>query len=125
MMTRAVSSAAPNSSAQSVAQLMRTDGSDAVVLVNDGIPVALITDRDLALSVVAEDAGADRDALAYASSPVIAVGEDADVADAARLMSRHGISRVVVLDGGRLAGVVSAGDVAPHAGEAAPVAPLS
>lgn len=95
-----------------------------VVLANEGMPVALITDRDLALAVVAEDAGADRDALLYASSPVIAVDEDSELSEAARLMARHGVSRLVVLDDGRLAGLISASDVAAATGDAAPVTPL-
>lgn len=46
------------------------------------------------------------------STPVISVGEDASVADVARLLLRHGISAVPVLGAdGRLLGIVSEGDL--------------
>lgn len=45
------------------------------------------------------------------SRPVITVGPEASIQDCARLMSRAQIRRVLVYDGGRLAGIVSASDV--------------
>src|SRR5215467_2694331 len=46
------------------------------------------------------------------SQPAVTVGPDASLAEAARLMHRHGLKRLPVVDGtGRLAGIVSRGDV--------------
>ncbi len=45
------------------------------------------------------------------SRPVITVGPEASIRHCARLMSRAQIRRVLVYDGGRLAGIVSASDV--------------
>ncbi|MBX6330644.1 MAG: CBS domain-containing protein [Gemmatimonadaceae bacterium] len=46
------------------------------------------------------------------NTSLIALGSDADVTEAAKLMERFGIHRVLVMDGGRLVGLVSALDVA-------------
>jgi CBS domain-containing protein len=51
------------------------------------------------------------------NTSVIALGPDADVTEAAKLMERFGIHRVLVLDGTRLVGLVSALDVAEAAAD--------
>ena len=64
IMTSGVVTAAPESSASEVAQQMRDHNVGSVVIVEpDGFPIAMVTDRDLAMRVLAEDAdpdGADR-----------------------------------------------------------------
>ena len=45
------------------------------------------------------------------SSPVIAIDEDSDIADAASLMLREGIARLPVLRDGRLVGIVTRADI--------------
>src|SRR5581483_8350245 len=51
------------------------------------------------------------------NTSVIALGPDADVTEAAKLMERFGIHRVLVMDGTRLVGLVSALDVAEAAAD--------
>jgi CBS domain-containing protein len=50
--------------------------------------------------------------------PVIAVGPDQTLRDAARLMHEHQIGALVVLDGGRLAGIITERDLLRAAAEA-------
>jgi len=108
-MTREVASASPDASPGEIARLMRERDTGIVVLVSGDSPVGVITDRDLALGVVAEAAPADRSVLAHASSPVVAVDGDAELGDALGRMRRHGVRRVAVLDGdGRLTGLLDA-----------------
>ncbi|ABN56087.1 MULTISPECIES: CBS domain-containing protein [Methanoculleus] len=45
------------------------------------------------------------------SSPVIAIGEDSDIADAASLMLREGIARLPVLRDDNLVGIVTRADI--------------
>jgi CBS domain-containing protein len=45
------------------------------------------------------------------SSPVIAIDEDSDIADAASLMLREGIARLPVLRDGNLVGIVTRADI--------------
>lgn len=125
VMTTAVTTAPPDATVQAVARLMRDEDTGTVVLVADGAPVGLVTDRDLALAVVAEDGGIEGNAQTCASSPVIAVDQGADVEQAVRVMRRHGIRRVAVLSAGRLTGLVYASDVALATGDAGTLAPLT
>lgn len=124
-MTRSLATASPDATARAVARLMRERDTGIVVLVSGDSPVGVITDRDLALGVVAEDAPADRGALAHASSPVIAVAAGTDVSDALLLMGRHGIRRVAVLEQGRLVGLLDARAAEPGGGPDAMTTPRS
>ena len=109
VMSHAVATAPPDASPRAVARLMRERDTGIVVLVSGDSPVGVITDRDLALGVVAEEAPGDRTALAHASSPVVGVTADCELTEALLLMRRHGVRRVAVLDErGRLAGLLDA-----------------
>ena len=52
-----------------------------------------------------------KDLLAKKGSQVLSVGPDATVLDAALLMNEHRVGALVVLDGGRLAGIFTERDV--------------
>lgn len=113
IMTRTVVTAATHTPVREVAEIMRERNVGGVVLcAEDGAPTAFITDRDVAVSVVA----AGRDALApasdHASSPVVTGEPDMDLREAATLMARFGIRRLPVLEDGRLAGIVTLDDIA-------------
>ena len=120
IMTRTVVTAATHTPVREVAEIMRERNVGGVVLcAEDGAPAAFITERDVAVSVVA----AGRDALApasdHASSPVVTGEPDMDLREAATLMARFGIRRLPVLEDGRLAGrvegpLVDAGGKARH-----------
>jgi CBS domain-containing protein len=113
VMTGSVVTAAPGDSVQAVAGLMRERGVGSVVLVDGGgRPVAFITDRDIALSVVADGRPTSEAASEHASSPVIRAEPDMDVEEAGQLMVRHGVRRLVVVSGGSVAGVVTLDDLA-------------
>ena len=111
-MTEDVVTAGPDASVREIAVLMRERNVGSVVLVADGgAPVGLITDRDLALSVVAAGRSGDERAAEHASSPVIKAEPDMEVEEATQRMVRHGIRRLVVVEGGSLAGVVTLDDL--------------
>ena len=63
-------------------------------------PVGFITDRDIALSVVADGRDPASRASDHASSPVITAEPDMDVEEAADKMVRHGVRRLVVVEAG-------------------------
>jgi CBS domain-containing protein len=76
--------------------------------------VGIVTDRDVALC--AADEGKPLSALRVAqamSRDVVTCAPGDDVADAARLMARHRVRRLVVVDGARhVAGILSLDDLA-------------
>jgi CBS domain-containing protein len=112
VMTESVVTASPQVSVREIATLMRERNVGSVVLLRDGRPVGFITDRDIALSVVADGRSPDERATDHASSPVITGEPDMDVEEAGELMMRHGVRRLVVVSGGSLVGVVTLDDLA-------------
>lgn len=130
LMTGSVVTAEPATPVRAVAALMRERNVGSVVLVRDGEPVGIVTDRDLAVGVLAEGRSGEDRAGDHASHPVVTAEPGMDVAAAAELMVRHGIRRLPVVDpaagpGPRLTGIVTLDDIAARTGDAALVAELA
>src|SRR3954447_17727272 len=117
VMTETVVTAEPQRSVREIAELMRERNVGSVVLVDDGRAVGFITDRDLTLCVLADARDPAGPAADHASTPVITAAPDMEVEEGAELMIRHGVRRLVVVDGGRLCGVVTLDDLASRTGE--------
>ena len=118
VMTETVVTAAPDCPVGVVAEMMRERNVGSVVLVDGGgAPVGFITDRDVAISVVADARDASDPAEAHASSPVITGKPDMDVHAAAELMVHHGVRRLPVLDGERMVGILTLDDLAVRTGD--------
>jgi CBS domain-containing protein len=117
IMTAAVVTAEPGSSTLEVAQLMRDHAVGSVVIVDpEGVPTAMVTDRDLAIRVVAEEAGSDDAIERSASRPLVTGEPDMELDEAAALMVQHRIRRLPVVLDDRLAGIVTIDDIAVRTG---------
>lgn len=118
IMTPGVVTAGPDASAISVARQMRDHRVGSVVIVDPGgSPVAMVTDRDLALRVFAEGADPDSTIGEHASRPLVCGEPAMELDEAAALMVRHRVRRLPVVDGGSLAGIVSLDDIAVRTGD--------
>lgn len=116
-MTESVVTAEPGTSVREIAELMRERNVGSVVLVEDGRLVGFITDRDLAVSVLADARDPSDRAADHASSPVVVAAPGMSVEQAAELMVNHGVRRLPVLDGERLTGIVTLDDLAVRTGD--------
>jgi CBS domain-containing protein len=125
VMTAEVVTAAPDRTVREVAELMRERNVGSVVIVDDSVPTGFVTDRDLALSVIADGRDFGDHVADHASSPVITAQPSMDVEEGAELMVRHGVRRLVIVDGGRLRGIVTLDDLASRTGDAGLAAQLS
>jgi CBS domain-containing protein len=115
-----------DASAEQAAQLMRdNDIGDVVVSDADNV-LGIVTDRDLVVRVMAEGRDPQRTPLAEVYSEELVTAEPStSISDAARLMRESAVRRLVVMDGGRLAGVVSIGDLAMEVDERSALADIS
>ena len=75
----------------------------------EGVPVGIVTDRDIALQGFASEASN----VGSAMTPVVAtVAEEADVHEALELMRAHGVRRLVVTGNrGKICGILSIDDI--------------
>src|SRR3954463_12598728 len=80
----------------------------------DGRLAGVITDRDLAVRIVAEgrDPGSTNIAELLDSTEVVTIGADDSAEEAIRTMKDHAVRRLPVIDGTRLVGMVSQADIA-------------
>jgi len=110
---RAVTTCSPEDPLIAVAATMREQDISSVVVCADGAPVGIVTDRDLRNKVVASGTAPDSLVVRQVmNAPLVTVGEEEFLFEALYRMSRHGIHRVVVVDGaGRLTGIVTDSDI--------------
>jgi CBS domain-containing protein len=117
IMTAGVITATADSSAISVARQMRDQRVGSVVIVDSaGSPVAMVTDRDLALRVFAEGLDPEVPVGDHASRPLVCGEPTTELDEAAALMVQHRVRRLPVVDAGRLAGIVTLDDIAVRSG---------
>ncbi len=115
VMTANPASASPETPLRDVARLMiENDCGQIPVVDTQGALVGVVTDRDIAVRIVAEG----RDTMGATASdamsvPVQSVREDSSLKDATALMEAAKIRRVPVVDAkGKLTGIVSVADIA-------------
>ncbi len=103
-----------SSSVEDAARIMRDEDVGVVVVEDGGDVRGVVTDRDIAIRVVAEGRSPGDTSLAdVASQDDIATLSPDDPVDAAvKLMREKSVRRIPVVEGGRAVGVVSIGDLA-------------
>jgi CBS domain-containing protein len=124
-MTETVVTAPPERTVREIAEMMRERNVGSVVLIEEQRPVGFLTDRDLAVSVLADGRDLGDRAADHASTPVITANAEMQVEQAAELMVRHGVRRLVIVDGDRLTGILTLDDIASRTGDAELAAQLS
>jgi CBS domain-containing protein len=94
------------------AALMRDNDAGAVIVNDNGRIQGIITDRDIAVRVVADDKAPQTPVREACSPSVEAVGPDTSIDQAVQLMRSHAVRRLPVVEDGRAVGIVSLGDLA-------------
>jgi CBS domain-containing protein len=100
-----------------VARLMAERDVGAVVIVEGAKPVGIVTDRDLVVEHLAKGHTHDhpvREAVSGGGplAGLATVRPDLDLLEAAQVLGRHKVGRLPVVEGDRLVGMLSAGDLA-------------
>ena len=102
----------PSTSVVDAARRMIQEEKGPLPIVEGDRPVAMVTDRDIVAHVVAE--GRDPSSTTVddiASHDLVTVGPDQDVDEARQLMDQHELDRILVVEGGRLVGIISEADI--------------
>jgi CBS domain-containing protein len=111
--TKPVVTASAQMTVEQAARVMRSKNVGALVVVNAGRPVGMLTDRDVAVEVVAT--GMDPDTARVGDvmhKRPITIREDLGIFDAARVFAKTGVRRLpVVTKSGVLVGVIAVDDL--------------
>lgn len=117
---RSVATAYPSETARAAARRMRERDLGTLVVVDEsGVPIGILTDRDLMLRFVAgeDDAGV-VEVAQLMSTPVTTAGEESPIEDALAQMAAANFRRLPVVDAsGRLVGLLALDDVIDLLGE--------
>ena len=116
-MTATVVTAPADATLADVAELMRDRNVGSVVILEHDRPVALITDRDVALVLGADGTGREEPAGSHATRPLVSGEAGMDVEEAAALMVQHRIRRLPIMESDGLAGIVTLDDLAVRTGD--------
>ena len=107
----------PDDTVQAAARIMQTEDTGAVPVVTDGRVLAVVTDRDIVVRVVAEGGSFSSPVRSIASRDVVCATPDMSTREASDLMSEHQVRRLPVVENDRLVGIVSIGDLAVKEGK--------
>jgi CBS domain-containing protein len=106
--------------ASEAAKKMKEADAGMIPVMDNGNLLGTVTDRDIALRVVAE--GKDPQSTTVgeiASRDIVTVQPDDDLDDALQKMAKHQVRRLPVVEDGRLIGVIAQADVAREGNEEA------
>ena len=113
LMTENPRTVTADSTVEEAARIMRDEDTGVVPIVEGDNLVGVITDRDIAIRVVAEGKGGDTPVRGIASKDLVTIDPAQDLDEALRLMAQHQVRRLpVVEEDGRLVGIVAQADVA-------------
>ena len=95
-----------------VAVKMKDYDIGAVPICEDGVLLGIITDRDIALRGVADKHPGSTKVTDIMSSNLVKIPQTMSVEEAAELMAKEQVRRLPVVEGDKLVGIVSLGDLA-------------
>lgn len=113
IMTTELETAEPDTTLEEIATLMRDEDVGSIPIVEDGELVGIVTDRDIVVRAIAEGREpSDTTAEEVLSEDLVTVTAEMEVERAARLMADRQVRRLPVVEGKKLLGMVSLGDIA-------------
>ena len=113
IMTVAPSTVEAGTSVRDAARIMREEDVGALVVLESGDLHGVLTDRDLAIRLVAEDRDPSTTTVADIASPnPTAIESDRPLEEAIELMRERALRRLPVVEGGQPVGILALGDLA-------------
>lgn len=112
IMTTDVQTCTMDATLQEIARMMQEWDVGSIPVVENGRLAGIITDRDLVIRGIASQFALDTPVRQILSSDLVTGRPDMDLEEAADLMAEHQIRRLPIVEGDKLLGIVSLGDVA-------------
>ena len=111
IMTKALISVNPTTTAVQIAKMMEQGGIGAVLVKENDNLVGIITDRDFATKIAANNLPFDTLVEKIMSSPLISINHDEPISAAAQMMSNKKIRKLAVSENGTIVGLVTSTDL--------------
>ena len=100
--------------ATDAAKMMEDAGVGSVVVLDNNLPVGIVTDRDFAIKITAHSYPIDTPVRRIMSSPPISIDPDSDLWVASDLMSTRNVKKLPVIDDDKVVGMLTSSDLVKH-----------
>ncbi len=114
VMTKSVISVNSSITSYDAAKKMEDAEIGAIVVIENSIPVGIITDRDFAIKITAHSYPVDTPVRRVMSSPLVTITSDSTFRTAADLMRSEKIRKLLVVDNDKVMGIVTTTDLVNH-----------
>ena len=111
IMTTVLITVDPSTTVYQVAKMMEQGGLGAILVKEDDTPKGIITDRDFAIKIAINKYSLDTPVHKVASYPLQTINSNESILVAADLMSTKKIRKLVVVDDGKVVGIITSTDI--------------
>ena len=111
VMTKAVVSVDPSTTLYQISKMMSQGGMGSILVKKDGTPSGIITDRDFAIKIAANDISLDTPVEKVASFPLQTIKESDSILAAAKTMSDKKIRKLAVKNEETIVGIITSTDL--------------
>jgi len=111
IMTRALITVNLATTALQVAKMMEQGGIGAILVQNNSNPVGIVTDRDFATRIAANDLPLNTAVENIMSKPLITINHDEPISAAAERMTSKKIRKLAVTENGKIVGIITSTDL--------------
>ena len=102
----------PDKSVRYAGQILKAVGIGCLVVVDDGRPIGILTERDIVQKVVAIGRNPDETRVAdIMTRNLITLGKGSSIEDAVDLMEKNGIKKLPITDNDQIIGIVTMTDM--------------
>ncbi|MFW5991955.1 MAG: CBS domain-containing protein [Halanaerobiaceae bacterium] len=112
IMTSNVTTVTPDSTVKDAAAVMKDLNVGAVPVVDQGKPVGIVTDRDIALRSIASGGDGNTPVNQVMSTDLVSGSPDMTDMEAAQLMAEKQVRRLPIVEKNNLVGILALGDLA-------------
>ena len=111
IMTRALITVNLSTTVLQVAKMMEQGGIGAIMVQNNSNPVGIVTDRDFATKIAANNLSFDTPVEKIMSSPLITINHNEPISAAAERMTTKKIRKLAVTENGKVIGIITSTDL--------------
>jgi len=114
IMSNSVMSVDSSVTATNAAKMMEDTGVGSVIVLENNLPVGIVTDRDFAIKITAHSYPIDTPIRRIMSSPLISIDPNSDLWVASDLMSSRNVRKLPVIDDDKVVGILTSSDLVKH-----------
>jgi len=111
IMSTPLISISPVTTALQIAKMMEQGDIGAIIVKENEISVGIITDRDFATKIAANNLSFDIPVKKIMSSPLVTINHNESISSAAKIMSSKKIRKLAVSENGKIIGIITSTDL--------------